>query len=106
MVRTSSMSGRLRRVTGSLVRSAAATAGKAAFLLPLGRTRPFSRARPSITNAATTVSAQAEIEHGGEEDQGRPALDDGAAAHLGRRGGEHAGGGVHRRAGLGARRTA
>src|SRR6266700_2676659 len=60
MVRTSSMSGRLRRVTGSLVRSAAATAGKAAFLLPLGRTRPFSRARPSITNSATTVSAQAQ----------------------------------------------
>ena len=52
-VRTSSMSGRLRSVTGSEVSSAAATVGKAAFLFPPGRTLPLVRVRPSITNSAT-----------------------------------------------------
>ena len=30
-------------------------AGKAAFLLPPGRTRPLVRARPSMTNSATAA---------------------------------------------------
>src|SRR5438094_10426042 len=57
MVRTSAMSGRLWRRTGSSVSSAAAISGKAAFLLPLGVTVPRSGTPPSMTSSsmATTM---------------------------------------------------
>ena len=45
---TSSISGMLRRTTGSSVSRVAARQGSAAFLLPLGRRRPCSGWPPSI----------------------------------------------------------
>ena len=48
MTCTSSISGRLRRVTGSPVSRVAARQGKAAFLLPLARRLPRRGWPPSI----------------------------------------------------------
>src|SRR2546429_3350495 len=56
IVRTSAMSGRLCRRTGSSVSSAAAISGKAAFLLPLGVMVPLRGTPPSMMNSSMATA--------------------------------------------------
>src|SRR5919106_2537100 len=65
IVRTSEMSGTLRRVTGWSVRSAAPMSGKAAFLFPLGVSAPRSWTPPSMTSSSMPL-AQGLVEAGDE----------------------------------------
>jgi len=55
MLRTSAMSGMFVRTTGSGVRSAAATMGNAAFLLPGTRCVPDTAFRPLIEKVPIVV---------------------------------------------------
>ena len=59
MASTSRMRGTLSSVTGSAVSRHAARIGRAAFLLPAGRTVPRSGTPPSITNDSTIPSRAA-----------------------------------------------